>query len=189
MGVRLMAIVTQGIRERVYLPPTAEHEELANSVVPTWSPAGDVPARLTGGTCVPYGLTTWGDLFTPRQLIALTTFSDLVRPSSRSNPRRRRVHGCFGRHSPLLTLPVESVRDSLRRRGIGVSCRSRRASRSSDCSWSNAVHRWANQPKNELGRPACLADRRFQWSWDFAEVKSLQSGRVVISFENNLEGM
>jgi putative DNA methylase len=37
-----------------------------------------VPARLTGGTCVPYGLTTWGDLFTLRQLVALTTFSDLV---------------------------------------------------------------------------------------------------------------
>ena len=25
-----------------------------------------------------YGLTTFGDLFTPRQLVALTTFSDLV---------------------------------------------------------------------------------------------------------------
>ena len=25
-----------------------------------------------------YGLTTYGDLFTPRQLVALTTFSDLV---------------------------------------------------------------------------------------------------------------
>ena len=25
-----------------------------------------------------YGMTNWGDLFTPRQLVALTTFSDLV---------------------------------------------------------------------------------------------------------------
>jgi putative DNA methylase len=33
---------------------------------------------MTGGNCTPYGLTTWGDLFTPRQLVALTTFSDLV---------------------------------------------------------------------------------------------------------------
>ena len=46
--------------------------------MPEWKPEGDVPARLTGGTCVPYGLTTWGDLFTSRQLVALTTFSDLV---------------------------------------------------------------------------------------------------------------
>ncbi len=37
-----------------------------------------MPARLTGGTCVPYGLEKWSDLFTPRQLVALTTFSDLV---------------------------------------------------------------------------------------------------------------
>jgi len=43
-----------------------------------WKPSGDVPARLTGGTCVPYGMRQWGDLFTPRQLVALTTFSDLV---------------------------------------------------------------------------------------------------------------
>jgi putative DNA methylase len=37
-----------------------------------------VPARLTGGTCVPYGLKQWGDLFASRQLVALTTFSELV---------------------------------------------------------------------------------------------------------------
>ena len=63
---------------RVYLAPTAEHEEIAGQAIPEWQPDGDVPARLTGGTCVPYGLTTWGDLFTPRQLVALTTFSDLA---------------------------------------------------------------------------------------------------------------
>ena len=39
---------------------------------------GQVPARLTGGTCVPYGLDEWWKLFTPRQLVALNTFSDLV---------------------------------------------------------------------------------------------------------------
>ena len=78
MGARLMAIVAEGERGRVYLAPTEEHEEAARKAKPEWKPEGDVPARLTGGTCVPYGLTTWGDLFTPRQLVALTTFSDLV---------------------------------------------------------------------------------------------------------------
>ena len=78
MGARLMAIVAEGDRGRVYLAPTLEHEERAREADPEWWPDGDVPARLTGGTCVPYGLTTWGDLFTPRQLVALTTFSDLV---------------------------------------------------------------------------------------------------------------
>ena len=78
MGARLMAIVAEGERGRVYLAPTPEHEAVAREPMPEWRPDGDVPARLTGGTCVPYGLTTWGDLFTLRQLVALTTFSDLV---------------------------------------------------------------------------------------------------------------
>ncbi|EQD69675.1 protein containing DUF1156, partial [mine drainage metagenome] len=78
MGARLMAVVAEGVRGRVYLAPTPEHEAIANEAQPQWRPSGDVPARLTGGTCVPYGLKEWGDLFTPRQLVALTTFSDLV---------------------------------------------------------------------------------------------------------------
>ena len=78
VGARLMAIVAEGDRERMYLAPTPEHEAVAREPMPEWRPDGDVPARLTGGTCVPYGLTTWGDLFTSRQLVALTTFSDLV---------------------------------------------------------------------------------------------------------------
>jgi len=78
MGQRLMAIVAEGVRGRVYLAPTNEHEEIARQANPFWRPSGDVPARLTGGTCVPYGLKEWGDLFTPRQLVALSTFSDLV---------------------------------------------------------------------------------------------------------------
>ena len=50
------------------------HEE----PMPEWKPDGRTRACSTHrGTCE-YGLTTWADLFTPRQLVALTTFSDLV---------------------------------------------------------------------------------------------------------------
>lgn len=78
IGARLLAVVAEGARGRVYLSPTPEHEAAATSACPTWLPSGDVPARLTGGTCVPYGMTQWRHLFTARQLVALTTFSDLV---------------------------------------------------------------------------------------------------------------
>jgi len=78
MGARLMAIVAEGKRGRLYLAPTPEHEATARAAEPTWQPEGDVPPRLTGGTCVPYGLSSWRDLFTSRQLKALTIFSDLV---------------------------------------------------------------------------------------------------------------
>ena len=78
MGSRLLAIVAAGKRARVYLDPSEEHVRVSKTARPSWGPTGDVPPRLTGGTCVPYGLSQWRDLFTPRQLVALTTFSDLV---------------------------------------------------------------------------------------------------------------
>ncbi|NJD67808.1 MAG: hypothetical protein C3F12_04515 [Candidatus Methylomirabilota bacterium] len=79
LGMRLLAIIADGTRKRCYVPRSAEQEEIALAATPEWYPEGDVPVRLTGGTCTPYGLTAWGDLFTRRQLIALVTFSDLVR--------------------------------------------------------------------------------------------------------------
>ena len=78
MGSRLMAIVAEGERGRVYLSPTTAQEAAALRANPTWKPVGEIATRMTGGNCTPYGLVSWGDLFTARQLVALTTFSDLV---------------------------------------------------------------------------------------------------------------
>jgi putative DNA methylase len=79
MGARMLAIVAEGPRGRVYLPPTAEHEAIARSAQPTWKP--DLPMNRETTNLVSgrgYGFFTWADLFTPRQLVALTTFADLV---------------------------------------------------------------------------------------------------------------
>ncbi len=79
VGVRLMAIVAEGNRGRVYLPPTAEMEAIAFSAIPTWKP--EAPSRGTWASNAQgrrYGFGTFGDYFTPRQLVALTTFSDLA---------------------------------------------------------------------------------------------------------------
>lgn len=78
MGARLMAIVAEGTRGRVYLSPTSEQEELARQAKPSWKPTTALPDDPRNFWTVSYGLTTFGDLFTPRQLVALTTFSDLV---------------------------------------------------------------------------------------------------------------
>ncbi len=78
MGARLMAVVAQGKRGRVYVAPAEEMEQAARAAEPGWRPEGAVPRKLTGGTCYGYGLTTFAHLFTDRQLVALTTFSDLV---------------------------------------------------------------------------------------------------------------
>ena len=79
MQARLMAIVAEGNRQRVYLSPTAEQEQIAHSSNPTFRPSQ--PARGTFASNAQgriYGFNTFGDYFTDRQLVALTTFSDLV---------------------------------------------------------------------------------------------------------------
>lgn len=78
MGQRLMAIVAEGQRGRIYLAPTADQIAIAESAKPVWSPEMDLPNNPRDFKTPNYGLTKFGDLFTPRQLVALTTFSDLV---------------------------------------------------------------------------------------------------------------
>ena len=77
MGARLMAIVAEGDRGRVYLTPTREHETIAQNEVPVWKPENELAGKCRVNVSL-YGLTTFADLFTDRQLVALTTFSDLV---------------------------------------------------------------------------------------------------------------
>jgi putative DNA methylase len=78
MGARLMAIVAEGARARVYLSPTAEQERIAGEALPAWKPEVAMPDNPRWFSPPLYGLKTYGDLFTPRQLVGLTTFSDLV---------------------------------------------------------------------------------------------------------------
>ena len=79
MDAQLMAIVVVGQRGRLYLSPTQEHEEIATSAKPEWKPETDLPEQALGFRVQNYGMTKHADLFTSRQLVALTTFSDLVR--------------------------------------------------------------------------------------------------------------
>jgi putative DNA methylase len=77
MGARLMAIVAEGPNGRVYLPPTPEHEAIAREAKPTWKPENELIGKCRDQLPL-YGMNTFADLFTPRQLVALVTFSDLV---------------------------------------------------------------------------------------------------------------
>ena len=73
-----MAIVAEGERGRVYLAPTPEMEAVALKAKPEWRPDVALPVNPRDFKTPNYGLMTFADLFTPRQLVALTTFSDLV---------------------------------------------------------------------------------------------------------------
>jgi putative DNA methylase len=78
MSVKLMAIVAEGDRGRIYLPSTKIHEEIAAQAQPSWKPEVDLPKKALGFRVQAYGMTQWADLFTERQLVALTTLSDLI---------------------------------------------------------------------------------------------------------------
>ena len=180
MGARLMAIVAEGERGRVYLAPTPEHEAVARQAQPEWKPEGEVPARLTGGTCVPYGLTTFGDLFTPRQLVALTSFSDLVGEAMQQVRRDALEAGLPADPTPLrdggtgAAAYAEAVGVYL---GLVVSSLSDRMT--TICTWDSGGPTWGTKTRNTFARQA------IPMSWDFAEVNPLstQSG----SLENSLD--
>lgn len=78
INAKLMAIVAQGRHGRIYLPPTVDHEAIAAQAKPEWGPEAELPDNPRHMSPPLYGLTRHRDLFAPRPLVALTTFSDLV---------------------------------------------------------------------------------------------------------------
>jgi putative DNA methylase len=78
IGQKMMAVVCEGSRGRIYLAPTDEMERVAAEARPGWKPDMLLPNNPRDFKTPNYGLTTFGDLFTPRQLVALNTLSDLV---------------------------------------------------------------------------------------------------------------
>jgi putative DNA methylase len=177
IGSRLMAIVAEGTRGRVYLPPSTEHETIPQQAQPTWRPSGEIPARLTGGTCVPYGLRDWGDIFTPRQLVALTSFSELVQKVI-----------CKCRQDAIDT-GFEDDGRGIEDGGVGATAYAQAIgiylafalSRTTD--WGNSLSRWeskAQVPQQLFGRHA------IPMVWDYSEANILceSTGSVAASIEN-----
>jgi len=78
MGAKLMAIVAEGERGRVYLAPTPEHEATVCKAKPGWKPELTISGSTQYLGVKPYGMDRFDQIFTDRQLVALTTFSDLV---------------------------------------------------------------------------------------------------------------
>lgn len=78
LGAQLMATVAEGKRTRIYLAPTEQHERAADVERPDDIPTQALPRNPRDFKTPNYGMTEFADLFTPRQLTALMTFSDLV---------------------------------------------------------------------------------------------------------------
>lgn len=68
---------------------------------PPWEPEGDLPNDPRNFWTVSYGLTTFASLFTRRQLVALTTFSDLAREARKKVLADARAAGRDSDPAPL----------------------------------------------------------------------------------------
>jgi len=78
IGAQLMAIIAEGNRGRLYFAPTKQHEEIAQIGRPDIFPSGTMPDNPRWFSPPAFGMTNYSDLFTNRQLTALTTFTDLI---------------------------------------------------------------------------------------------------------------
>lgn len=92
---RLMAIVAEGKSGRVYLSPSSQIEASLqiSRATNAWKPTTSLPNDPRNFWTPPYGLKTFGDLFTDRQLYALDTFSALVQETKDEAERAAKAAG------------------------------------------------------------------------------------------------
>jgi putative DNA methylase len=153
MGAQLMAVVAEGDRRRVYLPPTEEHVRAAQVDRPEDVPESELPEQALGFRVQAYGMTRHADLFTNRQLTALCTFSDLVIETRDRVESDARTAG----------LPPEEAtqyaNDIATYLGFAVS-------RMAD--YQSSITTWASNPQMEILRNT-FSRQALPMSWDFAE--------------------
>lgn len=178
MGARLMAIVAEGERGRVYLAPTPEHEAIARQARPEWRPEVELPHNPRDFKTPNYGMNTFADLFTPRQLVALNTFSELV---GEAREQARSAALAAGLRDDGRGLDAGGTGALAYAEAVGVYLAfaiSRSADRGSTiCSWDNSPKMEAL--RNTFGRQA------IPMVWDFAEGNPLSESSG--SWLNNVE--
>lgn len=182
MGVRLIAIVAEGDRERVYLSPTIEHEKIAHQVRPEWKPDLRLPDDKRAFWTPAYGIQSFGDLFTSRQLVTLALLSDLIE-EARERIQQDAVNAGLLNNEESLYLGgfgaraySEAVATYL---GFAVSKTSNRAS--SLCTYKIAVE----CPGDTFSRQG------IPMTWDFAEANTVSgpSGSFESMVNNTVAGL
>ncbi len=172
MGARLMAIVAEGDRGRVYLAPTQGMEAIVLTAQPSWKPELRMPENPRWFSPPLYGMKSYGDLFTPRQLAALSTFSDLVMRAMEQI--RRDILACQQPDDP----------SSLRDGGTGATAYAEALAVYLACVVDRMVYYGSSLttwlPKDNALRD-CMPRQALGMAWDFAEGNPLgkSSGDVL----------
>ncbi len=177
LGSVLMAVVAEGNRRRVYLGPSAEHIEAARVGRPDNGPDQELGHDPRNLWTPPYGLTRFSDLFTSRQLLALTTFSDLV-----IEARERVLHDDVAAGDPRGGrlesggTAAEAYADAVATY-LGAALSRTLNKSTSICSWDSS-------PKMEAVR-GVFARHAIPMTWDYAEANifGASSGNYVEDLE------
>lgn len=160
IGSQLMAVVAEGKHGRSYITPDHTQILLASIERPEDYPDGSMPGNPRWFSPPAFGMTEYGDLFTGRQLTALTTFSDLVVEAQKKAEVDAIAAGMRNDH-----ISLEKGGDGARAYGEAVGVYLAFAVdkltdyHSSICSWHNSKE----LIRNTFGRQA------IPMVWDYAE--------------------
>lgn len=165
MSARLMAVLAEGPQGRVCVSPTCQLEAIAIREEPTWKPDVEFCQQALGFRVGNYGMSKWSDLFTPRQLVALTTFSDLI-----TEARNRAL-------SDAMTAKLSDDAESLAAGGTGALAYSEAVAVYLGCAlsrlatYANTICHW-NIKGGSVGQ--IFARQAISMSWDYMEVNPLE---------------
>jgi len=161
MGAELTTIAAEGRGSRTYLPPDRGHVATAFRAVPSSIPMGELPEAALGFRVQAYGMLKYSDLFSSRQLTALTTFSDLV-----SEARERVLRDALASGM--------SEGERLEAGGVGAAAYADAIatylglviSRITD--YSSSINSWASSPQMEIVQHI-FGRQALPMAWDYAE--------------------
>lgn len=176
IGAQLMAIVAEGKKGRIYLSPNSEHIHAADVPKPEEYPDGAMPTNPRWFSPPAFGMTDYSQLFTNRQLTALTTFSALVGEAQKKAEADAVAAGMYNDH---IALSEGGTGARAYGEAVGVYLAfivDKMADyHSSICSWNSA----GEKMRNVFGRQA------IPMVWDYAEANPFCSSSG--SYNNMLE--
>lgn len=172
IGAQLMAIVAEGQHGRIYLSPDSEHIHAAEVDKPLDYPEGEMPNNPRWFSPPAFGMTDYSQLFTNRQLTALTTFSELVSEAQQKAEADAVAAGMTNDH---IALAEGGIGARAYGEAVGVYlafCVDREAD------FCNSICRWSISNEKPMN---LFARQSIPMVWDYPEVNVFSS--AVGSFE------
>ena len=172
----LCAVVAEGKNGRIYISPDDEQRIIANVDRPTEIPEAALPKNPRDFKTPNYGMTDYSDLFTNRQLTALTTFSSLVAEAQTKAEADAVAAGVVNDHIAL-SAGGSGARAYGEAVGVYLAFVIDKMTdyNSSICSWHNS----GEKMRNTFGRQA------IPMVWDYAEANPFCSSSG--SYDNMLD--